>query len=175
MKHKGGAELELHPFWILAQCRAAVPPVPNVGWPDAENFVSPHRTRKKVPPSTIRVTTRVFSHPLHKAGSCVLSQGRPCQQIGSRTGFTPPTGCLVSILTPPMLNSLNYHQTGWTMAPSGDADPSSLIRPKTSPISHFPLPTGANILIPRKFIFCCPGRHNVINKGTRPGLTRYKW
>jgi len=54
----------------------------------AENFVYPHRTTmEKVPPSTIRVTTRVFSHPLHTARSCVLSQGRSCQQNGSRTGL----------------------------------------------------------------------------------------
>ena len=45
---------------------------------------------------------------------------------------------------------------------------------ETSPITHFPLQTGANILIPRKFIFCCPGRHRVINKETQRGLTRYK-
>ena len=91
-----------------------------------------------MPPFTTRVTTRVVSHPLHTAGSCVLSQGRPCQQNGSRAGFTPPTGCPVSIFTPPMLNSFNYHRTGRTMVPSGDADPSSFIRPRN--INHKPLP-----------------------------------
>ena len=103
-------------------------------------FFSPHmgKTREKVTPFTIRVTTRVVSHPLHTAGSCVLSQGRPCEQNGSRAGFIPPTGCLVSIINPPMLYSFKYHRTGWTMVPSGDADPNSFIR--TRNITHNPLP-----------------------------------